>query len=298
LDEHLEPAAEHVTGELYIGGVGVGRGYLNRAELTAERFVPDPFSGCAGGRLYRTGDEVRWLPDGNVEFLGRIDQQVKIRGFRIELEEIRLAVLQHPDVNEAVISTDGASIEDRRLVAYVIVAAERELSGSDLRDYLKERLPEYMVPSAFVLLEKLPLNSSGKVDYSALPQPDRLNIVLKNEYVAPRTDVEQLLRNIWQEVLGVERIGIHDNFFDLGGQSILLLKVQRKIREAFQHETSLIELFKYPTISLLAERLKREPDAEVEPPSFQRSFDRAATRRELVSRQREARKRKVAGTSS
>ena len=298
LDQHLEPTPEHVAGELYVGGVGVGRGYLNRAELTAERFVPDPFSGCAGGRLYRTGDEVRWLPDGNVEFLGRIDQQVKIRGFRIELEEIRLAVLQHPAVKEAVISTYGDSIEDRRLAAYVVAAAERELSSSDLRDYLKERLPEYMVPSAFMLLEKLPLNSSGKVDYHALPQPERLNVVLKNDYVAPRTDGEQLLRNIWHEVLGVERIGIYDNFFDLGGQSILLLKVQRKMQEAFQHEISLIDLFKYPTINLLAERLKREPDAVVEPPSFQRSFDRATTRRELASRQREVRKRKVAGTSS
>ena len=294
LDERLEPTAEHVTGELYIGGAGVGRGYLGRAELTAERFVPDPFSGRAGGRLYRTGDVVRWLADGNVEYLGRIDQQVKIRGFRIELDEIRLAVMQHPDVKEAVISTHGDSVEDRRLVAYIVAVAEGELSSSELRDYLKERLPEYMVPSVFVMLEKLPLTSSGKVDYRALPQPDRLNIVLKNEYVAPRTDVEQLLRSIWHEVIGIERIGIHDNFFDLGGQSILLLKVQRKIRERFEQELALVELFKYPTIYRLAERLKREPDAAVEPHSFRRSFDRAETRRELGSRQREARKRKVA----
>ena len=151
-----------------------------------------------------------------------------------------------------------------------------------------------MVPSVFVMLEKLPLTSNGKIDYRALPPPDGDNLGLKNEYVAPRTDVEQLLRNIWHEVLGVERIGIHDNFFELGGQSILLLKVQRKIRERFEQELSLVELFKYPTIHLLAERLKRQPDAALEPLSFQRSFDRAETRRELVSRQRETRKRKEA----
>jgi surfactin family lipopeptide synthetase C len=294
LDGQLEPTAEHVTGELYIGGAGVARGYLKRPDLTAERFVPDPFGGREGGRLYRTGDRARRLADGNIEYLGRIDQQVKIRGFRIEPEEIRVALMQHAGVKDAVISTHGDSIEDRRLVAYVIAATERELSGSELRDYLKERLPDYMLPSVFVMLEKLPLTPNGKIDYRALPQPEGHHVGLRNEYVAPRTDVEQLLRNIWHEVVGIEKIGIHDNFFDLGGHSILLLKVQRKIRESFQHELSLVELFKYPTIHLLAERLKREPDAAVEPPSFGRSFERAETRRELVSRQREARKRNVA----
>jgi surfactin family lipopeptide synthetase C len=294
LDEQLEPTAEHVTGELYIGGAGVARGYLGRAELTAGRFLPDPFSGRAGGRLYRTGDRARRLSDGNIEYLGRSDQQVKIRGFRIEPEEIRVALVQHADVKEAFISTHGDSSEDRRLVAYIIAATERELSGGELRDYLREQLPDYMVPSAFVMLEKLPLTPNGKIDYRALPQPEGQDAGLKTEYVAPRTDVEQLLTNIWHEVVGIEKIGIHDNFFDLGGHSILLLKVQRKIREGFQHELSLVELFKYPTIHLLAERLKREPDAAVEPPSFQRSFDRAETRRELVNRQREARKRNVA----
>ncbi len=253
--------------------------------------MPDPFSGRAGARLYRTGDQARRLADGNIEYLGRIDQQVKIRGFRIELEEIRVALMQHSEVKEAVISINGDSIENRRLVAYVVAAAERELTSSDLRDYLKERLPDYMVPSVFVMLEKLPLTANGKIDYRALPQPDSHNVGLKNEYVAPRTDVEQRLKNIWHEVIGIERIGIHDNFFELGGHSILLLKIQRKIREIFEHELSLVELFKYPTIHLLAEHLKREPETAVQPPSFQRSFDRAETRRELVSRQREARRR-------
>jgi hypothetical protein len=294
LDQQLEAVPVGVPGELFIGGVNLARGYLNRAELTAEKFVPHPYSRQGGERLYRTGDVVRWLADGNIEYLGRIDQQVKIRGFRIELEEIRVSLIQHPDVKEAVLSNYGDSIENRRLVAYIIAATESELSSSELRNYLKERLPEYMVPSVFVRLEKLPLTSNGKIDYRALPQPDGLNVGPKNKYVAPRTDVEQLLRNIWHEVLSIEKIGIHDNFFDLGGQSILMLKVQRKIRESFQHELSLVDLFKYPTIYLLAERLKREPDAAVEPPSFQRSFDRAETRRALVSRQRETRKRNVA----
>ena len=293
LDRRLEAVPVGVAGELFIGGVNLARGYLNRAELTAEKFIPHPYSRQEGERLYRTGDVVCWLADGNIEYLGRIDRQVKIRGFRIEPEEIRVAVMQHPDVKEAVISTHGDSIENRRLVAYIIAAAERELSSSDLYDYLKERLPEYMVPTAFVMLEKLPLTSNGKIDYRALPQHDG-HVGLKNEYVAPRTDVEQLLRNIWHEVIGIERIGIHDNFFDLGGHSILLLKVQRKIREKFEHELPLVELFKYPTIHLLAERLKREPEAVVESSLFQRSFDRAETRRELVSRQRETRKRRVA----
>jgi hypothetical protein len=292
LDQRLEAVPVGVAGELFIGGVNLARGYLNRAELTAEKFIPHPYGRQEGERLYRTGDIVRWLADGNIEYLGRIDRQVKIRGFRIELEEIRLTVLQHPDVKDAVISTHGDSIEARRLVAYII--AERELSSTELRDYLKERLPEYMVPSVFMPLEKLPLTSNGKVDYRALPSPNGDNLGLKNEYVAPHTDVEQLLKNIWHEVLGVERIGIHDNFFELGGQSILLLKVQRKIRERFEQELALVELFKYPTIHLLAERLKRQPDAALEPPSFQRSLDRAETRRELLSRQRETRKRKEA----
>ena len=294
LDERLEAVPAGVAGELFIGGVNLARGYLNRAELTAEKFIPHPYSGSEGERLYRTGDIVRWLADGNVEYLGRLDQQVKIRGFRIELEEIRVSLMQHPDVKEAVISTHGDSIENRRLAAYIVAAAERELSSSELRDYLTQRLPEYMIPSVFVMLEKLPLTPNGKIDHRALPRPEGHNVGLKNEYVAPRTDVEQLLRDIWHEVIGIEKIGVHDNFFDLGGHSILLLKVQRKIREGFQHELSLVELFKYPTIHLLAERLKREPDAPVEPPSFRRSFDRAETRRELVNRQREARKRNLA----
>jgi aryl carrier-like protein len=202
--------------------------------------------------------------------------------------------LQHGDVNEAVIVTDNTSTENQRLVAYVIAAADRELSSSELRDYLKERLPEYMVPSVFVMLESVPLTSNGKIDYRALPRPEAQNVGLTNQYVAPHTDVEQSLWKIWHEVIGIEKIGVHDNFFDLGGHSILMLKVQRKIREALHRELSLVELFRYPTIHLLANWLKREPDSPAEPPSFQRSFDRAEIRRGLVNRQRETRKRNLA----
>ena len=288
LDERLEPTAEHVTGELYIGGAGVARGYLGRAELTAERFVPDPFSGRAGGRLYCTGDRARLLADGTVEYLGRNDEQVKYHGYRVELNELRLALSAHAKVRDAVVvlRKDGPGGREQ-LVGYYV--GREAIAVEELREHMQERVIAETVPQWFVHLRRLPLTLNGKVNVEALPAPwveERGGI----EYVAPRTDAEQLLRNIWHEVLGIEKIGIHDNFFDLGGQSILLVKVHHKIREAFQHELTLVELFKYPTIYLLAEQLKREPEAAVESHLFQRSFDRAETRRELVDRQRAARR--------
>ena len=294
LDKRLEPVAENVTGEIYIGGQSVAFGYFNRPELTAQSFVAHPYSERGGERLYKTGDLARRLVDGNLEFVGRIDEQIKVRGFRIELEEIRASLMRHPNVKDASVVVRGASAEDTRLVAYLVAETDDELRSSDLRDYLKELLPEYMVPSAFVLLDELPLTPNGKIDYRALPKPEGLDAGLKNQYVAPQTDLEQLLEKIWHEVLGIEKIGVHDNFFDLGGHSLLMIQVQRKVRESLDRELSLVEMFKYPTIHLLSEWLKQDPDGAATPPAFQRSFERAETRRELVNRQREARKRNLA----
>src|SRR6185369_6072783 len=207
LDGHLEPLPVGVAGELYIGGVGVGRGYAGQAELTAERFVPDPFSGEGGARLYRTGDLVRYDEDGELEFLGRVDQQVKLRGYRIELGE-----------SEAVVE-----LSEERLVAYVVSDAQ----AGELREYLKAQLPTYMVPSFFVALDELPLLPNGKLNRRALPAPEG---IATEEYVAPRTPAEELLAGLWARVLRVNRVGINDNFFELGGHSLLATQVIARVR--------------------------------------------------------------------
>ena len=269
----------------------MARGYLGRAELTAERFVPDPFSGRAGGRLYRTGDRARRLADGHIEYLGRGDEQVKYHGYRVELNELRLALSAHAKVRDAVVMLRKDGVGGREhLVGYYV--GREAIAAEELRWHMQERVLAETVPQWFVHLRRLPLTLNGKVNLAALPAPwveERVGI----EYVAPRTDAEQSLRKIWHEVLGIEKIGVHDNFFDLGGQSMLMLKVHHKIRDVFQHGLTLIELFKYPTIFLLAEQLKREPEAAIEPHSFQQSFDRAETRRELAGRQRLARRKSV-----
>ncbi|MFP3989072.1 amino acid adenylation domain-containing protein [Streptomyces sp. E11-3] len=249
LDAVLQPVPVGVTGELYVGGTGVARGYAGRADLTAERFVPDPY-GPAGGRLYRTGDLVRQLPDGNVEFLGRIDDQVKIRGYRIELGEVQAVLAEHAGVRDAFIAVHEPTPGDRRLVAYWTAAPDAEPAPDELATHCALRLPEYMVPSAFVALEAIPLNANGKVDRKALPVPDRGALRTGTEHVAPRTGTEKALAAIWSEVLDVEQIGIHDRFFDLGGHSLLMIKVLAAARKAglavsiyrmYQHDT-LIDL--------------------------------------------------------
>ncbi|WP_164020355.1 non-ribosomal peptide synthase/polyketide synthase [Pyxidicoccus trucidator] len=248
LDANLRPVPTGVPGELFIGGVQVGRGYLSRPELTAERFIPDPFASEPGARLYRTGDKARWLADGNIEYLGRLDFQVKVRGLRIELGEIEAALELHPQVRQAVVVVrEDSPSGDKRLVAYVVPpSGEQAPDSSALRDALKQRLPEYMVPSAFVALEALPLNSSGKLDRKALPAPDLSRSESRSAYVAPRNDVEQRLCDIWAQVLGRKQVGIHDNFFELGGDSIISLQVVARARRAglvlatrqlFQHQT-------------------------------------------------------------
>jgi aspartate racemase len=256
LDEELEPVPVGIYGELYIGGAGMARGYLNRAELTAEKFIPHPFSADGGARLYRTGDLVRYLVDGEIEFVGRRDQQVKIRGFRIELGEIEAALGQHEAVRQAVVLARANERGEKRLVAY-IVAAE-EISGSELRLYLKERLPEYMLPAVFVTVAELPLTPNGKVDRGALPAPEGLADDQSGAYEAPQTAIEEVLAGIWAEVLGVERVSRRGNFFDIGGHSLLATRVISWVRKVFKVELPLRTLFEEPTVAGLAGALETE----------------------------------------
>ncbi|HEU5132692.1 MAG TPA: amino acid adenylation domain-containing protein, partial [Pyrinomonadaceae bacterium] len=227
LDGAQELVPVGVKGELYIGGAGVARGYLGRAELTAERFVPNPFSSEVGARLYRTGDVVRYLADGNLEYLGRADQQVKIRGYRIELGEVEAVLNEHAGVSEAVVLARAAANGEQRLVAYVV--AQNGSSSGEWREYLQERLPEYMVPAVFASLPALPLTSNGKVDRRSLPAPEWTRT---RRYVPPSTEVERVLCSIWSELLGVKEVGVDDNFFELGGDSILSIQIVARAHQA------------------------------------------------------------------
>ena len=326
LDSHLQPVPVGVPGEVHIGGVGLARRYLNRPELTAERFIPNPFApptrgGGQGGeeRLYKTGDLARYLPAGNIEFLGRIDHQVKVRGFRIELGEIEAVLRQHPALQEAVVLAREDEPGDpstslrtsKRLVAYVVPTDERrrtkdeasvstiapplpdQVSSSvlcpssllnELRSFLKARLPKYMVPSAFVTLDALPLTPNGKVDRKALPAPKSDRPELETTYVMPQTEVERAVASVWQAVLGVENVGIHDNFFDLGGHSLMVAKVHNQLQQIFKRDLPIVEMFRYPTIGALAKYLSREPGDQ---PSVQRSLDRASKQKEAIKRQKQ-----------
>ncbi|HKH46212.1 MAG TPA: amino acid adenylation domain-containing protein, partial [Thermoanaerobaculia bacterium] len=256
LDRRFRPVSVGVPGELFIGGVQLARGYWNRPDLTAERFVPDPL-GSAGGRLYRTGDLSRRLPDGTVEFLGRLDFQVKIRGLRIELGEIEAALAAHPGVREAVVVARDEGAGDRRLVAYLAVQGEPAPDAAELRAFVAARLTAYMVPAAWVILPELPLTSSGKVDRKALPDP-QWGGASGAAAAAPRTPAEEVLAGIWADVLRRDRVGIHDNFFELGGQSLLAIQVMSRLRWAFQVELPLRRLFEKPTVAGLAVEIERE----------------------------------------
>ncbi len=261
LDFYLRPVPLGVPGELYVGGDGISRGYLNRFGLTAERFVPNLFSGKLGTRLYKTGDLVRYLPDGNLEFVGRIDHQVKIRGFRVELGEIESVLSQHPAVQETVVLAHENTPDRKQLVAYIVPG---EAQTQDLRGFLRERLPDYMVPSIFVPLDALPLTPSGKVDRRALPAPDGAQPARLEEFVPPETPLEEKLAEIWTEVLRIERIGIFDNFFDLGGNSLLGTQIISRISKALRVKVPMYHLFKGPTIANLALAIEEILIEEVE----------------------------------
>jgi acyl carrier protein len=252
LDEKLNPQPPGIAGEIYIGGQGVVRGYLNRAALTAERFIPDPYGSEAGARIYRTGDVGRFLKDGSIEFAGRTDEQVKVRGHRIELGEIEAVLSDHPDVRESVVVVHEDGFSDKRLAAYLVVEKEPAPGASALRSYLRKKLPEYMIPSAFVVLDALPLTPNGKLNRRALPAPEQAQDQSEDRFVAPRTPTEELLAGIWAQVLGVNRVGVLDNFFELGGHSLLATRLIHEIRRAFTINLPLRSLFDEPTIAGLA----------------------------------------------
>ncbi|HEV2705718.1 MAG TPA: amino acid adenylation domain-containing protein [Pyrinomonadaceae bacterium] len=263
LDERLEPVPVGVPGELYVGGEGVARGYLEHSDLTAEKFIPHPFSAEPGQRLYRTGDLARFEPDGNIVFLERIDQQVKLRGYRIELGEIEAELGEHEAVRHAVLVVREETPGDHRLVAYLVTDPERRPTTEELRDYLKSRLPEYMIPTAFVMLDALPLTPNGKLDRQALPPPDDMRWGLSEEYVAPRTKLERALAGVWQEILGVERVGLHDNFFDLGGDSLRAALLINRLTEWLGDFVYVVALFEAPTVAALSAYLTEHYSAAI-----------------------------------
>ncbi|HEX2268956.1 MAG TPA: amino acid adenylation domain-containing protein [Pyrinomonadaceae bacterium] len=257
LDREMAPVPIGVTGELFIGGDGLARGYLNDPVKTARKFVPHRFSDRPGERLYRTGDQARYLADGRIEFLGRIDDQVKVRGFRIELGEIEAVLNEHKSVRQSVVIAREDRAGDKQLVAYVVLSDEVETIISDLRRWVKQQLPDYMVPSSFVVLDELPLTANGKLDRRALPAPDGKQF-LKNTYIAPRNTLEMMLTKIWEKVLEVQPIGIKDNFFDLGGHSLLAVRVFAQIKKVCGKNLPLATLFQSPTVEQLANLLSEE----------------------------------------
>src|SRR6185503_3450014 len=231
VDPHMQPVPIGVPGEICVGGAGVARGYLNRPDITAERFAPNPFDTRPGERLYKSGDLARYRSNGDIEYLGRIDHQVKVRGFRIELGEIEAVLSQHPTVRESLVMAREDSPDEKQLVAYIVPRGEQTATIGELRSFLQAKLPDYMIPSVFVSLEAIPLTSNAKVDRKTLPAPDSIRPELEKVYVPPGTHVEEMLAGIWAEVLKLERVGIHDNIFDLGGDSIRTIQIHAKARQ-------------------------------------------------------------------
>ena len=256
LDSNLHPVPIGVSGEVYIGGNGVGRGYLNRPDATAEKFMPHPFSLQPGARLYKTGDLARYLPDGNIEFLGRSDNQVKIRGFRIEPGEIETLLAENPAVQDAVVVVREDVPGDKRLVAYVIPAQEQPPGARELRDALKGKLPEYMIPAAFVPVECFPLTPNGKIDRRAFPHPDWSQSQRTHDILAPRTSIERTLTEVWSEVLEIEHVSIDDNFFEIGGHSLSGMRIISRLQDILNISLPLHTLFESPTVEKLARAIE------------------------------------------
>jgi acyl carrier protein len=265
LDEALREVPIGVPGELYVAGAGLARGYLNRPGLTAQRFVADPY-GAPGGRMYRTGDLVRWTGDGQLVFLGRVDEQVKIRGFRVEPGEVEAVLRQHPDVGEAIVIAREDRPGTKRLVGYIVPADGLAADPADLRGLLARALPAYMVPSAFVVLDALPLSPNGKLDRDALPEPTTTQAPTR--YVPPRTDTERTLSRIWADVLDTDRIGIHDNFFELGGDSIRSLHIISRVKAAFDIDLTPRDVLTAYDVCALAELIEDKILLELERVAF------------------------------
>ncbi len=256
LDCHLKLVPIGVYGEIYISGDGVARGYLNGRSLTSERFIRNPFSDDPDARLYRTGDRARYRPDGNIEFLGRTDNQIKIRGHRVELGEIEAAINQHPTVKECVVVARARdSSEEKELIGHVVSTQESLVSVDELRRFLGAKMPDYMIPSWFVFLDALPLMPNGKVDRNALPPLDGERPSLDQRFIEPRSEIEELVAQVWREVLKVEKVGVYDNFFDLGGHSLLATRVVARLRNNFSIDLPLRKLFESPTVAGLAEHI-------------------------------------------
>jgi amino acid adenylation domain-containing protein len=297
LDGGMRTVAAGETGELYIGGAGLARGYLNRPELTAERFVANPFSADPGARLYKTGDLVRSLPGGDIEFLGRIDQQVKLRGFRIELGEIEAAFASHPRVRDVAVVAREDVPGDKRLVAYVVTDGVEPAAcvepAHELRQYLKGKLPEYMIPSAIVALERMPLTPNGKLDREALPAPERTAApAVRQCFVGARNELERAIAKVWQEVIRVERIGVDDNLFDLGAHSLHMVQALQKLKASLGADFSITRMFQYPTVSSLARFLSGESsagpaDGACAEPFAGKIQDRAQKQREALARRKQ-----------
>ncbi|MEW9701479.1 amino acid adenylation domain-containing protein [Paenibacillus sp. SI8] len=263
-DRNLNLCPVGVAGELYIGGECLAEGYAGAPELTAERFVVDLFGAREGAKMYRTGDRARFMADGNIEFLGRVDNQVKVRGFRVELGEIEAVLHQHPDVEEALVAVHNKPVSgDKELAVYIVPAADRSIPMGELRTFLKERLPEYMIPAAFVELKAMPVTANGKIDRRALPEPDKSRMGADHEYVTPRTPNEEALAKVWSEVLNLEKVGVQDNFFELGGDSILAIRVMAKVKEKGLNFTPK-DLFQHRTIAELARVVKKDACVEAE----------------------------------
>ncbi len=267
LDRNLRPVAQGCVGELYIGGCGLARGYFNRPGLTAEKFIPHPFGTKAGARLYRSGDLARYSFDGNIEFLGRIDRQAKVRGFRVEPGEIEAVLGQHATVLENVVVAREDAPGEKRLTAYLVTRDDQPLEMSELRSFLKRKLPEHMIPTSFVLLDELPLTSSGKVDRRALPAPDQARLETEEMFVVPRTPIEEALAAIWAEVLGVKHVSIRDNFFAVGGHSLLATQIISRVRKVLQVELPLSSIFEEPTVGGLAKTIQAKINAGQSSPS-------------------------------
>jgi amino acid adenylation domain-containing protein len=288
LDQHCQLVPAGVPGEMYVGGQGLARGYLNRPALTAQRFIPDPFSTDPSARLYRTGDLARHLPDGDIEYLGRLDHQVKIRGYRVELGEIEAVVSRHPAIREAVVLARDAGGE-QSLVAYLVCHGQANPTVTELRVFLQSLLPDYMVPSSYVFLDSLPLTTNGKVDRQALPKPYTIRPNLEETFVAPTGAVESALAEIWAQVLGLERVGVHDNFFDLGGHSLLLMQLHGKLNEMFQTDISLVELFEYSTVYAQAKWLSKQGSATAETAGLEEQAQKLRNGRQRFQQQRTSR---------
>jgi len=282
LNKNLDVVPVGESGELYLGGVCLARGYLGRPELTAERFIPHPFSPASGASLYQTGDLGRYLPDGLIEFIGRADNQVKIRGFRVEIGEIEAVLSHHPSVRENAVVTRDDSNGQKRLVAFVVPLAGQTPKSLELRSYLREKLNDYMVPSTFVFIESLPLTPSGKVNRRALPEIEVKRRELETAYVGPRTELEQVLASIWQQLLGIDKVGMADNFFDLGGNSVQIVQVHTKLKEQLKKEIPVTTLFQYPTIASLGKYLSEGASPRV---NLQEAQDRARRQKLVLSRQ-------------